>query len=49
VPRVVREAPGEPAEPATEPQPEFRLPGDDKIERWVYAYLHHAPVGFAFT
>jgi SAM-dependent methyltransferase len=56
VPPVVRDEPDEPGEPeraeagagsAGEPAAEIRLPSDDEIERWVYAYLRHAPLSLA--
>jgi SAM-dependent methyltransferase len=43
VPTAVRGQPGEPGEAAAE----LRLPSDDDIERWVYAYLRHAPLSLA--
>ncbi|MEJ7601004.1 MAG: class I SAM-dependent methyltransferase [Kofleriaceae bacterium] len=30
--------------PATEPPDDVQTPSDDEIERWVYAYLRHAPL-----
>ncbi len=48
MPRVVRDAPGEPADAAepgeAELAGELRLPSDEDIDRWVHAYLRHAPL-----
>lgn len=41
VPTLVRDADDL---PETEPPDDVRAPSDDDIERWVYAYLRHAPL-----
>ena len=46
----MRDAPGGSGETAgaeTDPWSELRLSSDDEIERWVYAYLRHAPLSLA--
>lgn len=42
MPHVARET--DPDAPATEPPDDVHAPSEEDIERWVYAYLRHAPL-----
>lgn len=44
MPTVVREGPRDAAAEPGAPVEELRLPDDADIQRWVYAYLRHAPL-----
>jgi SAM-dependent methyltransferase len=44
VPRVVPHNAVPVTEPVTEPLDPARMPRDEDIERWIYAYLKHAPL-----